>query len=223
MAEKKELTTIEKHFKKLRVIERMLHLVLPFKKYGLPKDKYDDGSYVMVCNHYRVWDVLYAAAATTKPVRYMGKASLWKKNPMKWLVTYAGVIPVNRDGQDVKALMQAIRYLKAGENVCIFPEGTRNTTDEPLLPFKSGATLISIMSKRPILPIMQIKKAKFFRRAEIVYGEPIEFTELYGKKPTEEELAECDKKLVDTMLKLREDYLAEKEAQKLAKKQKKIK
>ncbi|MBE7088885.1 MAG: 1-acyl-sn-glycerol-3-phosphate acyltransferase [Clostridiales bacterium] len=214
MAEKKQLTVIEKRFKKLRVLEKILHLFLPFKKIGLPKEKYDDGAYLMVCNHYRVWDVLYPAAATTKPVRYMGKASLWNKNPMKWLVNYAGVIAVNRDGQDVKALMQAIRYLKAGEHVCIFPEGTRNTTEEPLLPFKGGATLISIMSKRPILPIMQIKKAKFFRKAEIVYGEPIEFTELYGKKPTEEELAECDKKLVETMLKLREDYLAEKQAKK---------
>ena len=82
---------------------------------------------------------------------------------------------------------------------------------------------MSIMTKCPILPIMQIEKARFFRKAKIIYGEPVEFSEYYGTKPTEEQLSECDARLVEIMLKLRSDYLSEQESKKKAKKEKKNK
>ena len=60
------------------------------------------------------------------------------------------------------------------------------------MPFKSGATAISIKTKTPIIPLVQIKKIRIFRKAHVLYGEPIEFTEFYDKRLTEEDIKKCD-------------------------------
>lgn len=208
MVEKKKLTKYEKWFKFLRGIEKtILRLMFPYKKHGNLK-KYN-GNYVIVCNHYRVWDVIYPVSATEQPVHYMGKSSLWKNKFFSWFLDKTQCIKVNRDGNDVKALMHAMRYLKNGEVVAIFPEGTRNKSEDGFLPFKGGAALMSIRTKSPIIPIVQVKKAKLFRKADVIYGEPIEFCEYYDKKLTEEQIQECEQKLRNAMLCMRENFLLE--------------
>jgi len=57
----------------------------------------------------------------------------------------AGCIPVNRQIKDTAATEAALSILKKGGAIGIFPEGTRNKTDEFLLPFKFGA--VSMASK----------------------------------------------------------------------------
>ncbi|MBO5328155.1 MAG: 1-acyl-sn-glycerol-3-phosphate acyltransferase [Clostridia bacterium] len=222
MEEKKKPTKYEKWFKFLRGVERfILRPLFPYKKHG-NLQKYNS-NYIVVCNHYRIWDVLYPVCVTDQPVHYMGKSNLWKNKLFGKFLDKCQAICVNRDGNDAKALMQSMRYLKNKEVVALFPEGTRNKTDEPFLPFKSGATLMSIRTKSPIIPIIQVKKAKIFRKADIIIGEPIEFSEYYDKKPTEEQILECDEKLMNKMLEIRTNFLAEKEAQKQEKKRKKKK
>ena len=44
--------------------------------------------------------------------------------------------------------------LDQGASLVLFPEGTRNTTDEPLLPFKSG--LYRLLSARPGVPCIPV-------------------------------------------------------------------
>ena len=47
---------------------------------------------------------------------------------------------IDRDPQTRRAdpIVQMAEALDAGSSLIVFPEGTRNTTDAPLLPFKSG-------------------------------------------------------------------------------------
>ncbi len=173
----------------------------PFKKYG-HTEPYDDRAYIIVGNHYSLFDVVFAGIATTKPVHFMAKKDLFKKGLMKKFVLKCQCIPVNRDGTDVKAIMQAMKYLKNGESIAIYPEGTRNRTKEVFLPFKSGAAALSVKTKTPIVPVVQIKKIRFLKCSHVIYGEPIEFTEYYDKPLTEEDIKACDDILRNKMLEL---------------------
>ena len=184
----------------------LLRVVLPFRFYGNKKVK--DGACLYVCNHYRMLDVMYPAATTWEGIHYLAKDELSKNFIINLIAKPLKVLFVGRDGNDAKAIINALKCLKNGEKVCLFPEGTRNKTDAEMLPFKSGATVLAIKSKTPIVPMMIYKKQRFFRTAHILIGDPVEFSEFYDKKLSEELIAEADKKLIELMLKMREDHTA---------------
>ena len=73
--------------------------------------------------------------------------------------------------------------------------------------------MMSIKCKTPIIPIVIYSKPKFFRRTDILIGEPFELTEYYNKKLSDEEMAQADEYLRQYMLEMRRkhtEYLASK-------------
>lgn len=194
---KRKKTKLEKWFAFLHRAQRVASWGLfPVKKYG-HTEPFNDRSYIIVANHLSVLDVLPAAIATDRPVHFLAKKELFEKGIGKWFANKCECIPVSRDGTDVRAVMQAMKYLKEGSFVCIFPEGTRNKTGEMFLPFKSGAAALSIKTKTPIIPVVQVKKIKAFRKMHVYYGEPFELTEFYGKKLTQEDVEKADEVLFE--------------------------
>ena len=201
---KKKLTKTEKWFRTMRRIYFwfLSRFAFKYKRYG-ERLKYNDRAYLIVGNHLYKTDVIPAAICTDRVVHFMAKSELFEKGWNKWFTKKCECIPVSRDGSDVRALMQSMKYLKAGEFVCCFPEGTRNKSDELFLPFKSGAAAIAIKTKTPVLPMVQLKNYK--KRKPILYGEPFEMTQFYDKKMTPELIAEADEFL---RAKLEERYHA---------------
>ncbi len=200
----------------------LVRLVRPFRIYG----KYEpaSGACIFVVNHYTLLDVAYVVGSTKDGVRLVAKKEVEDMFFVGGLARGIKCIFVNRDGNDVRALLDCFKVLKNGEKLCIFPEGTRNKTDEEMLPFKHGASAMAIKTKTPVIPIVIYKKPKFFRRAHILMGEPIEFSEYYDKKNTEEDFSKADMQLREIMLNMKAEhtrYLEEKKAKKKAKKQKK--
>lgn len=190
-------------------------LCLPFRFYGNRKVK--DGACVYVCNHYRIWDVIYPASTTWEGIHFVSKKSVVNNWFMKGFCKKLKVISVNRDGADVRAVMDSLKCLRNGEKISLFPEGTRNKTDAEMLPFKGGAAMMAIKAKVPIVPMMIYKKPRPFRLNHILIGEPFEFTEYYDKKLTEEELQEADRKLCEKLLSMRRqhaEFLAAKKGKK---------
>ncbi len=213
---KKKLTKTQKWFRFMRRLYACVHwFLLPEKKFG-HTEKYTDRSYIIVGNHLSVLDVIPAAICTDRVVHFMAKKELQSKRLGRWFLKKCDCIVVNRDGSDVRALMQAMRYIKNGEFVCVFPEGTRNKSNDIFLPFKSGASAIAIKTQTPIIPMVQVKKMRFFRRNYYYYGEPFELSEFYGKKLDEEDVNAADEKIKQVLLEM---YLELKE--KLTKKKKK--
>lgn len=197
--EKKKLNAVSKWFRTLRRAEPFLYRpFFPYKKHG-HTEMFTDRAYIFVGNHLSVLDVVFPAVSTNRAVHFMAKKSLFEKGLMKKFAIKCECIPVNRDGTDVKAVMLAMKYLKNDECVVIFPEGTRNKTNETFLPFKGGAAAISIKTKTPIIPMIQIKKIRIFRRAHVLFGEPMEFTEFYDKRLTEEDIKKCDEILLNRL------------------------
>ena len=187
----------------------------PFRYYGNKKVK--DGAYVYVCNHYSIFDCIYPAWTTWEIMHFIAKRENFETPVIGTLARSVRAICANRDGNDVRAILDSMKCLKNGEKICIFPEGTRNKTDEEMLPFHHGAAMLSIKTKSPIIPMMIYKRPRWFRRTHVLIGEPMEFSEYYGKKISEEEIAAADERLRDHMLSMRKqhaEFLANKKKKK---------
>ncbi|CAD5107078.1 lysophospholipid acyltransferase family protein [Zestomonas carbonaria] len=64
------------------------------------------------------------------------------------------LIDRQRTGSATNLLQPLIDAIDHGDSLIIFPEGTRNLTDEPLLPFKSG--LYHLMQARPTVELIPV-------------------------------------------------------------------
>ncbi len=202
---KKKLTKLEKWFRFMhRLNDLLIKHIFRYKKRG-HTEPYNDRAYLIVGNHKSVLDVIPAAVTTDRPVHFIAKKEIWNNKLGRWFAEKCECISVAREGADVRAMMQAMKYLKNGENVSIFPEGTRNKTDEVFLPFKSGAAALSVKTKTPIIFVVQCKKIKAFRKSYVLYSEPFEFSDYYDKKLTAADIATCDGILRDKMLELYEE------------------
>lgn len=182
-------------------------IVYPFKMYG--HKKIGQGAYIYVGNHYCLWDIFYPAHTTRDGIHYLAKESVLHAPVVGYWARRVGAIGAMRDGSDVRTLMDAMRALKNGDKISMFPEGTRNMkSEEEFLPFHGGAALIAIKTKTPIIPFVICSRPKVFRRTHIVFGEPMEFSEYYGRKLTQADYEEADEKLKNRLYELRAEHRA---------------
>ena len=192
----------------LRIMFYPIHsIVYPFKLYG--NKKVGKGAYVYVGNHYCLWDIFYPAHTTWEGIHFLAKQSILEAPIVGSWARGCGVIGAQRDGSDVRTVMDAMRVLKNGEKISIFPEGTRNkVSDEEFLPFHGGAAMFAIKTKTPVIPFAICNRPKVFRKTHVVFGEPMEFTEYYGKKLTAADYEEAEEKLKNAIYTLREEHRA---------------
>lgn len=199
----KKKSSLKRIFILIHLFEKYIfRLLFPYKRHGNLK-KYNEGPIILVGNHYSLLDMAYACRVTDRPIHFIAKDSLWKGGILKWFVNKVECIPVKRDGSDVQAIKSSMKILKEGGVINIYPEGTRNHSYKDLLPFRSGAAALSIKTQTPIIPVVQIKKMKLFRKRDVIYGDPIEFREFYGKKLSKADIEECDNRLREAIINMR--------------------
>ena len=114
----------------------------------------------------------------------------------------------------MRALMNAMKVLKEGKKLVIFPEGTRNKTGEELQELKSGAGLIAVRTKTPVVPVMFLKHPKIFRRSYMIVGKPFELKEFYDKKLTKEDYETIDNIIREKMIETRAELAAKRKEKK---------
>lgn len=201
-------TKLEKRFNFLRGVAKSLFKVFfPCEIHGCIKNA--DGPLILIGNHYSYLDVVYPVMAFDGAIHFVAKRELWEGGAaMKRFVVRMEAIPVNRDGNDVQAIKDCLRILKNDGTLCIFPEGTRNKSYDDILPFKSGAALLSIKTQTPIIPIVKVTKSKLFRKTHVIIGDPIEFRQFYGKKVSKEEIDGCDETLRTAVKNMRLAFLS---------------
>ena len=180
-----------------------LHIIYPAKfigKKNLPK-----GKAVLVCNHFSNHDPVILATHIWKKQHFVAKKELFKKFIPRAFLKSIGTISIDRQGTDLKAIRACLKHLNKGRYVTIFPEGTRNKVDENLQEIKSGAVLIALKAKAPIVPMWIEKRPKPFRKTVVRIGEPISLEKYEGVKLSQELIEEVGSKMVDSMLKLKND------------------
>ena len=129
-------------------------------------------NFILVGNHTSYLDALLVASTTKRCVHFLAKDSLYKgiKKP---LFKALGIIPVNRKIKDKNALNKAINCLNNEYVIGIFPEGTRNKTNDLLLSFKMGAVKMAKEANATIVPFVITGKYKFWNNnLTITFLEP---------------------------------------------------
>lgn len=155
----------------------LLKIIFKPKVYGIdniPKD----GSLIFAGNHKHAVDPVVVMSSTKRIVHYMAKEELFKGIHGK-LFEKIGLIKVYRGKSNPVAVMQAEKILQNGGTVGIFPEGTRNKTNEELLKFRHGTVLIAKRTNTKIVPFAIRGDYKIFKKGlEIEFAEPIDVSNI---------------------------------------------
>lgn len=137
------------------------------------KENFHPGeTYVVVCNHNTFMDV----PLTTPGIPGAGNKTIAKaelaKIPLFGLIYQRGSILVNRKSEASRkaSFQKMMRVLQMGLHMCIYPEGTRNKTGEPLAKFHDGAFRLAIESGHSIIPTLI-----FYSRNVLPPGKPFYF------------------------------------------------
>lgn len=107
---------------------------------------------LIISNHRGPIDPSFIGLATLRPVHWMVAAEYFSVPVFGWALRTLEAIPTRRGGVDIAATKQALRYLKSGELVGVFPEGRINTTREVLLPVRPGVALVALHARVPVIP-----------------------------------------------------------------------
>jgi 1-acyl-sn-glycerol-3-phosphate acyltransferase len=140
---------------------RLFLVGCPVKVTG--KENFKKGvAYVVVYNHNALLDVPLSAPYVPGPNKTIAKAS-FAKIPVFGLFYRKGSVLVDRKNERSrsKSFEAMKKVLATGMHMCIYPEGTRNRTTEPIKQFYDGAFRLAIAAKKDIMPcvITGTKKA----------------------------------------------------------------
>ncbi len=158
------------------------NLVHPCRTIG--REHIPEGGALVCANHTRLSDPLLVIFAFRRKyqLRAMAKEELFHVPIVGPLLKKAGIFGVSRGQSDVSAIKTALRFLKSGEKVLMFPEGTRHK-DGHTGEAKTGAAMLAVRSGVPIVPVYVPTEKKRFRRTTVVIGEPY-LPQVSGKKGT---------------------------------------
>jgi 1-acyl-sn-glycerol-3-phosphate acyltransferase len=134
------------------------------------------GPVIVASNHLSYLDPVAVGIGLPRMVTYLAKKELFEIPVLSFFVRGCGAYPLDREAGGVAAVRAALRVLKAGRCIGIFPEGTRNLAGAAAE--KGGAAFLAALSGAPVVPcaVAGTKDAKRFARIRVVYGKPMVIT-----------------------------------------------
>ena len=135
----------------LAIVSVLIKIIYRVKVNGIENLK-DDKPFIMSANHVHIFDPVILATLTKKQIFFHAKKELFSKKFLAKFFTKLGVIPIDRENTDFKAIKSCFRVIKSGNILGIFPEGTRVKTID-IKNMKKGVALIALKNKVNILPI----------------------------------------------------------------------
>lgn len=110
------------------------------------------GPVLLVANHASVLDPPLVGAVVRRQLSFLAKAELFDVPLFGGLIRRLGARPLRREGADAGALRAALRVVRSGGALLVFPEGTRGQ-DGVLGPAKPGAGMLAVLGKAPVVPV----------------------------------------------------------------------
>jgi 1-acyl-sn-glycerol-3-phosphate acyltransferase len=153
------------------------------------------GGVILAGNHLAVADSFFMPLRVRRRVTFPAKSEYFTEKGLKgrlkkWFFTGIGQIPIDRSGGSAAqaAIQTAIRLLREGNLLGIYPEGTRSP-DGRLHKGKTGVARIALEAGVPVVPVAMIGTEKVNpigskmwrpRRLEIRFGTPLDFSRYEG-------------------------------------------
>ncbi len=147
-----------------------------------------DGGVLLLSNHVSYIDSFIIYLTSPRPVRFVVLENYMKVGAISWFLRLFGAIPI-RPERAKEAITRTVDALKAGDVVCLFPEGGLTRVGVPL-EFKKGFELIVRKSGAPVVPvymdglwnsIFSFERGKYFKKKphgltcplQVAFGRPI--------------------------------------------------
>lgn len=142
------------------------------------------GGLLILSNHLSDIDPVVVQIASPRLLHFMAKDELFQIRLLGAFLK-AVAFPVRRGQPDRSAIRIAVKLLRAGEAVCVFPEGELSASGQ-LLPLLPGVGLIAKMAEAEIIcvglrntqlivPYGSLLPRPAFRRVYAVWGQPRRF------------------------------------------------
>ena len=111
-------------------------------------------SYIYIANHQSLFDILAVIKVLPPPARFIAKKELFSIPVFGWALSAVGMIKIDRSNREkaIISMNRALKTIKGGVSVIIFPEGTRSK-DGLIHAFKKGGFVIAIKGKIPVVPV----------------------------------------------------------------------
>jgi 1-acyl-sn-glycerol-3-phosphate acyltransferase len=158
-----------------------------------------EGGVLLCSNHIHALDPPVVGMTAPRTVHFMAKEELFKLPILGPLLPKVNAFPVKRGMSDREALRSALKVLKSGEVMGLFPEGTRST-DGVLKKGLSGAGFFALRGDADVVPCAIIGPYKTFRKVKVVYGEPILMAPYREQKASADEVTEVIMGRIQTIL-----------------------
>ena len=111
----------------------------------------EKGGFLIASNHTSYLDPIAVGVVCPRRLHYMARHDLFKNALFAWILKYSCAFPVKRKSADLGALKEAMRRLKNGEGLLVFPEGGRQT-DVHLSQAEAGVGFLAAKSGVPVIP-----------------------------------------------------------------------
>ena len=168
------------------------------------------GAYIVVSNHRSGVDPLIVSILTRRRIRFLTAREYCEAPVLRWFLSALGCIPVNRTGNDLAATKTALKALRDGEVIGIFPQGGIRDP-QASLEGKSGVALLATRTKAPVIPVFvhgspnrKTVSAALVTpsRTVVTFGQPIRFETPDDVKPSREELEAMKEEILSAISRL---------------------
>jgi 1-acyl-sn-glycerol-3-phosphate acyltransferase len=148
------------------------------------------GAFIFASNHSSYFDPILLGTAIFRSLNYMARDNLFRKRCFGWVMRQLHSFPVKRNAGDLGAIKTALKVLKKGKPLVVFPEGTR-TKDENLKRGKPGIGYIVVKSRVPVVPAYIAGSFRALPRGAgtlkrypvtVYIGRPLYFDRYFGKR-----------------------------------------
>jgi 1-acyl-sn-glycerol-3-phosphate acyltransferase len=142
-----------------------------------------EGGVVLASMHRSNFDTfLVAVPPRWRRLRPMAKIELYRNPALAWVLRNAGAFPVRRGEGDREAIATAIRILRDGGTVAMYPEGTRNRDGQARI--HTGAARLALSTRAALVPVAVTGTDRVrlwpprIPRFQVAYGPPIRLDDL---------------------------------------------
>lgn len=168
------------------------------------------GGALVVSNHQSYLDPILVAVGMRRPFHPMARESLFRFGPFAMLIRSLHAFPVRRSEADLGAIREALRRLRDGRVVLMFPEGTR-TRDGSIGALRGGPATVASRAGVPLVPVVIDGSFEAWprwcrlprpHRIRVGYGRSVSPEGMAGRDP-DEVMAEVREEMLALQVELR--------------------
>ena len=172
------------------------------------------GPLLLVSNHVSLLDPPIVGGASPRDLHFMAKEELFGIPLLGWLIRRLNARPVKRDGSDGRALKTALRLLREGRALLVFPEGTRGVEGR-LGEGKPGVGMLAVMSGATVVPVHVSGSGRALPAGRVVprpakvrvrFGPPLHF-KAAGAEERKERYREATREMMRAIAQLRDQQV----------------